>query len=92
MAATEFNKNLFVSIKDDKKFAGPYPMEAGFSTHRMYRVLGVFNYDSTSVAHFMLSNDFGEIWFIDNRHLKAEGLFELENALSMQMVRVYGSD
>jgi len=39
---------------------------------KYYAVLHVASYSESSIAHVMLCNDAGEIWFVDTRDLRVE--------------------
>jgi hypothetical protein len=50
---------------------GPTPGYAGFKTNMMYMVLDIHdNGNIASEAYFSLINEFGEVWFISNRHFR----------------------
>jgi hypothetical protein len=67
-----FNQDLFVRIQEveGSRAPAPRPLENGFSSERLYRVLGIYTPSETAEAYFILPNDRNEIWFISQRHLR----------------------
>lgn len=67
-----FNQNLFVRVQEveGNRAPSPRPLESGFSSERLYRVLGIYTPSETAEAYFILPNDQDEIWFISQRHLR----------------------
>jgi len=67
-----FHPQLFVRIEElnTPRAPQPRPLENGFTTDRLYRVLGVANASESSDAFFILANDRDEMWFICQRHLR----------------------
>lgn len=71
-----FNEKMHVYIKEmeGERSPIPKPLASGFSEDKLYRVLGVYSPSETSECYFMLANDYNEIWFISNRHVRFAGL------------------
>jgi hypothetical protein len=67
-----YHPHLFVRVEqlEGPRSPQPRPLENGFSSGRLYRVLGVYNPSETSDAYFILANDRDELWFICQRHLR----------------------
>ncbi|MER3495774.1 MAG: hypothetical protein C4320_02495 [Armatimonadota bacterium] len=51
----------------------PLPLENGFSTGRLYEILGMHCASESSEAYCILANDDGQLWFISNRHVQVVG-------------------
>ncbi|WP_235610439.1 hypothetical protein [Deinococcus aerius] len=73
-----FHPQMFVRVEqlEGPRAPVPRPLDSGFSTDRLYRVLGIYNPSETSDAYFILPNDRGELWFICQRHLRFAGLHD----------------
>lgn len=61
---------LYLRIQQLENGPPPLPLSNGFNNHTAYRALGLYNPSETSDAYFIFSNDYDEIWFICNRHLR----------------------
>ncbi|ADV68200.1 hypothetical protein [Deinococcus maricopensis] len=73
-----FHPHLFVRVEqlDGPRAPVPKPLDSGFSTDRLYRVVAVYNPSETSDAYFVLANDRDELWFICQRHLRFGALVD----------------
>lgn len=71
-----FNEKMHVYIKEAEgdRSPVPKPLTSGFSENKLYKVYGVYTPSETSECYFMLVNDYNEIWFISNRHLRFAGV------------------
>lgn len=71
-----FNEKMHVYIKEMEGDRSPIPrpLASGFSEEKLYKVYGIYSPSETSESYFILVNDYSEIWFISNRHLRFAGL------------------
>jgi hypothetical protein len=56
--------------------AGPTPDMARLDPGKNYLVLSLENNCDTDECEIALVNDFGEIWFISNRHLRVTSIYQ----------------
>lgn len=63
---------LWVRVEQSERPNAPHPLPLpnGFSSDRIYRVLGLHCPSETSEAYFILCNDRNEVWFISNQHFR----------------------
>ena len=71
----QFDLNVRVCIQQlNGQFAPrPLPLENGFETVVVYKVLGVIEHSVDGELWFILKNERHEIWRISNRHLRVVG-------------------
>jgi hypothetical protein len=60
----------YVHIEELASGPHPLPLKSGFNRQTAYRVLGMFNPSETAEAYLVLCNDFDQMWFISNRHVR----------------------
>lgn len=65
---------LYLRVQQLDSGPKPLPLLNGFSQAWAYRVLGIHNPSETGDAHFVLSNDRNEVWFISPRHFRTYAL------------------
>ena len=68
-----------------RKFA----LSNDFLTGRAYRALSLYDRSETSDAYFVLSNDRDEIWFICNRHVRADALLPDQRAFGLLIFETF---
>ena len=63
---------LYVRIEqvEGDRAPRPLPLVSGFSTNRIYEILGVQSMSESAEAFLILKNDRDEMWFISNRHCR----------------------
>lgn len=66
--------HVYVEEMEGERSPVPRPLSAGFSKDKIYKVYGIYSPSETSECYFMLVNDYNELWFISNRHLRFAGL------------------
>jgi hypothetical protein len=78
---------LYVRIEEmqGERAPQPRPLASGFSRDVAYRVLGVHAPSETSEAYLILANDRDELWFISNRHVRAQRLERGHSQLGMPL-------
>jgi hypothetical protein len=75
--------NLFVRIEQltGDRAPQPLPLASGFSSDRIYEILGIHTASESAEAYLILRNDRDEMWFISNRHCRlVDRKFNLEEA------------
>ena len=70
----DFEKGLYVTIRESERAPWPKPLTSGFSEGFAYRVLGVYNPSESGECWFMMSNDRDEVWYISQRHVRTHSL------------------
>ena len=55
---------------DGPRSPQPLPLQSGFSTGKLYEILGLQCMSESSEAFCIMANDLGQLWFISNRHLQ----------------------
>ncbi|MFZ2236517.1 MAG: hypothetical protein WBP11_10805 [Dokdonella sp.] len=66
----DFEKGLYITIKQFERGPHPMPLTSGFSEDVAYRVLAIYNPSESGECWLVLSNDRDEMWFISQRHVR----------------------
>lgn len=66
----DFEKGLYVTIREADRAPHPKPLANGFSERIAYRVLAMYNPSESGECWFVMSNDRDEAWFISQRHVR----------------------
>jgi hypothetical protein len=82
----QFENGMYVRIEQmtGERAPRPLPLQSGFRSDRLYRVLGVHSASETSECYLILANERDELWFISNRHVRIAGLKRACNELRLE--------
>ena len=80
----DYEKGLYVVIKELANGPQPFPLQHGFSSSLAYRVLGIYNPSESGECWLILSNDRDELWYIAQRHVRTWGLLASSRLLRVK--------
>jgi hypothetical protein len=70
----DYERGLYVAIEQLAGGPAPFPLDHGFSSGVVYRVLGIYNPSESGECWLILSNDEDQLWFISQRHVRTHSL------------------
>lgn len=82
----DFERGLYVEIRELAKGPHPFPLAHGFSESVGYRVLGIYNPSESGECWLILSNDRNEMWYISQRHVRTWKLAAEQTSLRLPIV------